>query len=104
MQTANMQPPTNVEVLRPHLSARRLQVACGVLMGLGSGLVMMSNLQGTGRLSDELYMSVLLPPAVRQSPDHSVEDFMGAAARLRLEADAERRRDVPDESDDDDGD
>ncbi|QBE65222.1 FHA domain-containing protein [Pseudoduganella lutea] len=94
----------HVRTVRPHMSPRRVQVACGVLMGLGSGLVMMSNLQTTGRLSDELYMSVLLPPAVRQSPDHSVDDFMGTAARLRLEADAERRRDVPDESDDDDED
>jgi hypothetical protein len=95
----------HVRTVRPHMSTRRLQVACGILLGLGSGLVMMSNLQGTGRLSDELYMSVLLPPAMRQSPDHSIDEFMGAAARLRLEADAERKRDVPDdESDDGDGD
>ncbi|WBS01347.1 FHA domain-containing protein [Pseudoduganella sp. SL102] len=98
----------HVRTVRPHISTRRLQVACGVLLALGSGLEMMSNLQGTGRLSDELYMSVLLPPAVRQSPDHSVDDFMGSAARLRLEADAERKRDVPgdetDEPDESDGD
>jgi pSer/pThr/pTyr-binding forkhead associated (FHA) protein len=95
----------HVRTVRPHMEPRRLRVACGVLLGLGSGLVLMSNLQGTGRLSDELYMSLLLPPSLRQSPDHSVDDFMGAAARLRLEADAERKRDVSDaEPDDEDGD
>ncbi|WP_338764796.1 FHA domain-containing protein [Massilia sp. METH4] len=93
----------HVKTVRPHISPRRLQVICGVLLGLGSGLVMMSNLEENGRLSDELYMSVLLPPSVRQSPDHSVDDFMGAAARLRTQADEERRRDVPgNESDDGD--
>lgn len=95
----------HVRTVHPHLAPRRLRVACGVLLALGSGLVMMSNLQGTGRLSDELYMPLLLPPSLRQSPDHSVDDFMGAAARLRLEADAERKRHVDaDEADDgDDG-
>ncbi|GGY15432.1 FHA domain-containing protein [Massilia dura] len=95
----------HVRTVRPQMQPRRLQIACGVLLGLGSGLVLMSNLQGTGRLADELYMSVLLPPSVRQSPDHSVDDFMGAAARLRAEADAERKRDVSgDEADDEDDD
>lgn len=95
----------HVRTVRPHMATRRLQIACGVLFGLGAGLVLMSNLQGTGRLSDELYMSVLLPPSVRQSPDHSVDDFMGAAARLRADADGERKRDVPgDEPDESDGD
>jgi pSer/pThr/pTyr-binding forkhead associated (FHA) protein len=95
----------HVLTVRPHMAPRRLRIACGVLLGLGSGLVMMSNLQGTGRLSDELYMSLLLPPSLRQSPDHSVDDFMGAAAQLRTQADAERKRDVPDdEADDEDGD
>jgi hypothetical protein len=95
----------HLRTVRPHLAPRRLAAACGVLLGLGSGIALMSNLQTTGRLSDELYMSVLLPPAVRQSPDHSVDEFMGGAARLRAEADAERRRDVHgDETDDDDGD
>jgi FHA domain len=94
----------HVKTVRPYISTRRLRLACGILFGLGTGLVLMSNLQGSGRLADELYMSVLLPPAARQSPDHSVDDFMGSAARLRIEADAERQRDVPgDESDDDPG-
>jgi hypothetical protein len=46
-------------------------------------------------------MSVLLPPSLRQSPDHSVDDFMGSAAKLKAEADADRKRSVKSEDNDD---
>jgi hypothetical protein len=93
----------HLRTIRPHSSPRRLLTACALLLGLGSGLVLMSNLESSGRLADEPYMSVLLPPSIRQSPDHGVDEFLGDAARLREAADAARRRAVPD-SDDEGGD
>ncbi|UMR30306.1 FHA domain-containing protein [Massilia sp. MB5] len=81
---------------------RRMAAFCGSLLALGSGLLLMSNLQSTGRLSDELYMSVQLPPQVRHSKDHSVDDFMNSAAKLKSSADAARRRTVKSDDNDDD--
>ena len=50
--------------------------------------------------------AVLLPPQLRQSADHSVEQFMVDAAKLKEGADAARARSVKDGfvGDDDDGD
>jgi len=81
---------------------RRLASVCAVLMVLGSSLVLMGNLQRTGRFSDELYMSNMLPPSVRQSPDHSVGDFMQNAAKLKEQADTLRARKSKAELEDDD--
>lgn len=83
---------------------RPLLKGCLVLMALGSGLILASNLQNSGRLADELYMSVLLPPVVRQSPDHPVDDFMREAAKLKPAADAARARAGKADLDDDEGD
>ncbi|SFU54064.1 FHA domain-containing protein [Pseudoduganella namucuonensis] len=79
----------------------RLASGCGILMALGSGLILMSNLQNTGRLADELYMSVLLPPEVRQSKEHAVDEFMRDAAKLKEKADGARSGTVKAELDDD---
>jgi len=91
----------HVGTIRPHRRRAFLRTI-GVMMALGSGVVLMSNLQTTGRLSDELYMSVLLPPSLRQSPDHSVEEFMGNAGKLKAEADDDRKRAVKNDSGADD--
>lgn len=91
--------------IKPH-HPRRLAASCGVLLLAGIGLNLMTNLQSTGRAADELYMSVLLPPALRQSPDHSVAEFMAGAAQLKAAADAARARpgkDSDEEEDDSDG-
>ncbi|WEF33663.1 FHA domain-containing protein [Pseudoduganella chitinolytica] len=93
----------HLRTIRPHYSPRRLMTACGLLLGLGTGLILMSNWQTNGHLADEPYMSVLLPPEIRQSPDHDVDEFLGNAARLREAADRARREAVP-ENDDEDGD
>ncbi|MRV75918.1 FHA domain-containing protein [Duganella sp. FT92W] len=83
---------------------RRLAAMSCLLMAAGSGLMLMNNYQSTGRLSNELYMSVLLPPVARHSPDHSVDDFMQQAAKLKHQADAAKAKTVKAELDDDDGD
>jgi hypothetical protein len=90
----------HVGTIRPH-RRRSFARTIGIMMALGSGVVLMSNYQSTGRLSDELYMSVLLPPSLRQSPDHSVDEFMGNAAKLKAEADADRKRSVKNDDNDD---
>ena len=62
------------------------------LLALGSALVLMSNLQRTGRLSDAPYMALIMPPAIRQSPDHALDEFMHSAGTLRNDADAARSK------------
>jgi hypothetical protein len=93
----------HMRTIKPR-NPRPLLKGCLVLMALGSGLILASNLQSSGRLADELYMSVLLPPAVRQSPDHPIKDFMAEAAKLKAQADAARSRGGKADLDDDDQD
>ncbi len=85
---------------------RRFAIICAVLGVLGSGLTLISNEQRTGRLGDELYMSVILPPATKVAKDHSVDQFMGEVGAMRAKLDAERAKKVKDaaaaEEDDDD--
>ena len=91
---------------------RRFATTGVVLFLISSSFILINNLQAKGRLGDELYMSVLLPPAVRQSPDHSVAEFFGNAARLKSSVDADRLKSLrdggandevdSDDSDDDD--
>ncbi|CAN7637847.1 MULTISPECIES: FHA domain-containing protein [Duganella] len=92
--------------IKPH-HPRRFAVTGLVMLLAGAGLMLMANLQGTGRASDELYMSVLLPPEVRRSEDRSIDQFMADAAKLKSGADAARARAVkdgtPEIDDDDDG-
>ena len=92
--------------IKPH-HPRRFAISSWVILMGGAALMLMTNLQGTGRAADELYMSVLLPPEVRHSADHSVDQFMGDAAKLKIAADAARVRTVkdgtPETEDDDDG-
>lgn len=83
---------------------RRLATIAGLLMTLGTGLITMSNIQNKGRSSDELYMSVLLPPALRQSEDHSVDDFMQQAGKLKPLADSARSKNVKADLDEDESD
>lgn len=81
--------------IKPH-HPRRFLITATVMLLAGSGLLVLSNLQTTGRASDELYMSVLLPPEVRQSEDRSVDQFLLNAARLKTGADAARTQAVKD--------
>ena len=69
---------------------KRFAVICAALAVLGSGLVLISNDQRNGRLADELYMSVLLPPEMRATPDASVEEFMEDVAAMKEELDREQ--------------
>ncbi|MDC8756097.1 FHA domain-containing protein [Janthinobacterium fluminis] len=90
----------HLRTIKPH-HPRRLAAACMVLLLIGSSLGLMSNLQLSGRVADEPYMAVLLPPAFRLSPDHTPEEFFGRAAKLKSGVDAERARAAAGETDDD---
>ncbi|MPQ58080.1 FHA domain-containing protein [Duganella sp. FT27W] len=81
--------------IKPH-HPRRFAITAWVMLVVGSALSLLNNAQSTGRTSDELYMSVLLPPEVRQSPDRNLEQFLTNAAKLKEGADAARARSVRD--------
>jgi hypothetical protein len=93
----------HLRTIKPHLT-RQFATTATIMMLVGAGLMLMTNLQGTGRVADELYMSVLLPPEVKRSPDRSVDQFMGNAAKLKADTDAARARGVKDGVDDTDDD
>jgi pSer/pThr/pTyr-binding forkhead associated (FHA) protein len=77
--------------IRPR--SRRLHAfTCIALAALGSGLTLIGNVQRSGRLADELYMSVLLPPTMRASPDHAVDEFMTQVGAMQKRLDSERTR------------
>ena len=59
---------------------------------LGSGLILLFNLQRTGRLADEQYMAVLLPPEVRVSRDHGIDEFMREVENMKGPLDRSRGR------------
>ncbi|WP_426102738.1 FHA domain-containing protein [Massilia sp. TSP1-1-2] len=82
--------------VKPH-NTRRFALACVVLALLGSGLKLLSNEQRTGSLADDPYMSVVLQPSMRVSPDHSVDEFMGDVTALKKKLDEERTKKVKDD-------
>ena len=79
----------------------RYRWVCAGLAVLGSGLILAGNLQRTGRLSDELYMAVLLPPGARVSPDHGVDEFMRDVEAMQGPLDRSRGRKPGDDDIDD---
>lgn len=70
----------------------RYRWLCAGLALLGSSLVLAANLQRSGRLADELYMAVLLPPAARLSPDRGIDEFMRGVDGMQAQLDRSRGR------------
>jgi hypothetical protein len=89
----------HLSTVKPH-NTRRFAVACLMLALLASGLKLLSNEQRTGTLADDPYMSVVLQPSMRVSPDHSVDEFMGDVTALKARLDQERTKKVKDEGSD----
>jgi hypothetical protein len=79
----------HLATIKPPLR-RRLRAICAGAAVLGSALVLIVNQQQHGRLADELYMSVLLPPELRASPDATVADYMADVEAMRAELEEER--------------
>lgn len=80
----------HLRTIKPH-KPRAFISSCAIFLALGSGLILMRNYENAGRMRDELYMSLILPPEVRQSKDHSVDDFMGEAGKMKAAADEARK-------------
>ena len=91
----------HLATVKPH-NSRRFAVTCLVLALLGSGLTLLSNEQRSGRLADSPYMSLVLQPSMRVSPDHSVDEFIGDVQSLKAQMDNERTKKVKDEGSGDD--
>jgi hypothetical protein len=86
----------HLSTVKPH-NTRRFAITCLVLALLGSGLKLLSNEQQTGRLADTPYMSVVLQPSMRVSPDHGIDEFMADVNALKAQADEERGKKVKDD-------
>ena len=91
----------HLRTIKPH-KPRAFISSCAVFLALGSGLILMRNYENAGRLRDELYMSAILPPEVRRSKDHSVDEFMDGAAKLKAAADEVRKSSKLKKDDEDD--
>jgi hypothetical protein len=81
----------HLSTVDPENRRRYRWIAAGMAV-LGSGLILAYNVQRTGRLSDELYMAVLLPPAVRVSQDHGIDEFMREVEGMKPALDRGRER------------
>jgi hypothetical protein len=86
--------------IRPRNRVRYRWICAGLAV-LCSSMILAGNVQRTGRFADELYMSVLLPPAVRMSPDHGVDEFMRDVEAMKGPLDRSRGRKPGDDQIDD---
>jgi hypothetical protein len=86
--------------VRPRNRVRYRWICAGFAV-LCSGLILAGNVQRTGRLSDELYMAVLMPPGIRVSPDHGVDEFMRDVEAMKGPLDRSRGRKPGDDEIDD---
>lgn len=78
-----------------HINVRKraiLKIVCVGLAIIASSLKLMSNYQDTNQYADELYMHELLPPALRISRNHSLEEFDESIEKLKADIDAEREK------------
>ncbi|MCS0581605.1 FHA domain-containing protein [Massilia pinisoli] len=86
--------------IRPQNRVRYRWICAGLAV-LCSSLILAGNVQRTGRVSDELYMAVLMPPAVRVSPDHGLDEFMRGVEGMKAPLDRSRGRKPGDDDIDD---
>lgn len=85
-----------------HINVRKramLKIICICLAVIGSSLKLMSNYQDTNQYADELYMHEILPPALRISRDHSLEEFDQSIQTLKADIDAEREKALKEKAD-----
>jgi hypothetical protein len=76
---------------------RVLRVVAASGAAAGIGLTLWLNVQRSGHLGDELYMSHLLPPALRLAPAQPVDRFVAGMAALRPKL--ERQAQAPETDD-----
>lgn len=83
----------HIHQIKP-FTPRRLRLTGLPLLLLLMGYNFMDVYQRTGKLSEELYMSQLLPPALRVVSNQTPETFFNAAKALQEQADRARKKPV----------
>ena len=68
----------------------RFRWLCLLFAVVGAGLMLIANVQRSGRVADELYMGVLLPPSMRASPDRAVDAYIDQIEAMKDKIDKER--------------
>ena len=81
----------HLTTIKPRASRRALITAISLSI-LGSGFMLMTNYQRSGKLMDELYMREMYSPSLRVSKNHSLDHFMSNAEKLKTEVDGERKK------------
>jgi hypothetical protein len=81
----------HLATVKPPLRTR-FRWLCLLLAVVGSGLMLIANLQRSGRAADELYMGVVLPPSMRASPDHAVDEYIDRVDDMKAQVDRERAK------------
>ena len=79
----------HLATVKPQLRTR-LRWLCLLFAVVGSGLMLIANVQRSGRAADELYMGVVLPPSLRASPDRSVDAYIDQVDAMKEKVDRER--------------
>ena len=69
----------------------RLKIYLTALAALGSVITMTKAYQASNHLTGDLYMSRIYPPAVRISPDHTLDYFIANMESLQVKVDKERK-------------
>lgn len=79
----------HLATVKPQLRLR-FRWLCLLFAVVGSGLILITNVQRSGRFADELYMGVVLPPSMRASPDHAVDSYIDSVEAMKDRVDRER--------------
>jgi hypothetical protein len=79
----------HLATVKPQLRLR-FRWLCMLFAVAGAGLMLIANVQRSGRVADELYMGVLLPPAMRASPDEGVDHYIDDVESMKDQVDRER--------------
>ena len=79
----------HLATVKPQLRLR-FRWLCLLFAIVGSGLMLIANVQRSGRAADELYMGVVLPPSMRASPDHGVDAYIDQVEAMKEQVDRER--------------
>ena len=79
----------HLATVKPQLRLR-FRWVCLLFAVVASGLTLIANVQRSGRMADELYMGVVLPPSMRASPDHGVDAYIDQVEAMKEQVDRER--------------
>jgi|SRR5690554_2179249 len=75
--------------------SKRIFLVMFLLAAAASCLSLVNNYQRHDRLAGELYMGEILPPNVRQSRNHSLEEFINSARKIQPKLDKARTENMP---------